>query len=107
VPFENESIELVRRGVQFKYKTVSKVLTLTVRYRRVIGRSNFHAHLEARGMVRITNEDEVNIYPLHHDVLVDGCNVEQYNFSCNTVRLSDNRHLRIDNIINLIDRDLF
>jgi hypothetical protein len=107
VPFENESIELVRRGVQFKYKTASKVLTLTVRYRRVIGRSNFHAHLEARGMVRITNEDEVNIYPLHHDVLVDGCNVEQYNFSCNTVRLSDNRHLRIDNIINLIDRDLF
>jgi len=65
VPFEDESTELVRRGVHFKYRPASKQLTLTVCYRRVIGRTNFNIHLEAEGMVRLMNKDEVNIDPLH------------------------------------------
>jgi hypothetical protein len=40
-------------------------------------------------------------------MVVDRCYVEQYNFATNTVRLSDNRHLIIDNVISIIDRDLF
>jgi hypothetical protein len=71
VPFENESIKLMRRGVRLKYKPASKVLSLTVCYWCFIGRTNFSAHLEARGVVRLVNKDEVNIYPLHRDVLQD------------------------------------
>jgi hypothetical protein len=110
VPFENTSRELVRRGVFFKYKPASKVLSIIVRYRRLIGAINFSQHLEARGMAPYARNDDdasdVIDYPFHYNVLVDGCNIEQYNFGTNLVRLSDSRVLSKDDVISLIERDL-
>ena len=110
VPFENSSRELVRRGVAFRYKPGSRMLSMTVRYRRLVGEINYMDHLRARRMEiqpTIADDDEMDIYPFHHDVVVDGCKIEQYNFSSNTVRLSDSRYLSKEDVITLINRDLF
>jgi hypothetical protein len=67
-------------------------------------------HLRARRMEiqpTIADDDEMDIYPFHHDVVVDGCKIEQYNFSSNTVRLSDSRYLSKEDVITLINRDFF
>jgi len=110
VPFERMSRELVRRGVLFKYKPASKVLSIVVRYRRLIGETNYLTHLVARGMAPYAPDDGgsdmMDIYPFHYNVLVDGCNIEQYNFCTNHVRLSDSRVLSKHTIIGLINRDL-
>jgi hypothetical protein len=41
IPFEDDSCEVVRRGVYFNYRPQSKLLSITVRYRCAIGRQNF------------------------------------------------------------------
>ena len=107
IPFEDNCREVVRRGIHFRYKPASKVLSVTVRYRRMIGAQNFLPHFQVRGMVHVHDEDGRDIYPFHRDVLVDGCNIEQYNFLTRTVRLSDNRHLHINDVIDILNRDLF
>ncbi len=106
VPFEDTCRELVQRGVNFKYKPSSKILSVTVQYRRVIGHQNFAPHLEARGMIAAQDEGEYDNYPLHRDILVDSCMIEQYNIASRTIRLSDNRHLSVTDVINLLNRDL-
>jgi hypothetical protein len=110
LPFESTSRELVRRGVFFKYKPASRVLSIIVRYHRLIGEINFLNHLEARGMAPYTPDNDgsnmMDNYPFHYNVLVDGCNIEQYNFGCNHVRLSDSRVLSKEAVIGLINRDL-
>ena len=106
IPFENSSTELVRRGIHFRYKPVSRILSLTVRYRRLNGHQNFYPHLEARGMVHLPAEDGPDIYPFYRDVLVDGCYIQQYNITSRSVRLSDNRHLSVEEVIALFNRDL-
>jgi hypothetical protein len=67
-------------------------------------------HLEARGMAPYTPDNDgsnmMDNYPFHYNVLVDGCNIEQYNFGCNHVRLSDSRVLSKEAVIGLINRDL-
>ena len=106
IPFEDTCCELVRRGVYFKYKPRSKILSITVRYRRLVGSQNFQPHLEARGMVHLPDDEEEETFPFHQDTLVDGCKIDQYNINTRLVRLSDNRHLNAMDVINLILRDM-
>lgn len=103
IPFEDNHTELVGRGLYIKFKPRTKVLSITLRYRRLVGEAQFLTHLEARGMVHVNDEEEGEIYPFYRDTVVDGCSIEQYNINTRMVRLSDNRHLSVNEVIDLLN----
>jgi hypothetical protein len=103
IPFEDNHTELVGRGLYIKFKPRTKVLSITLRYRRLVGEAQFSTHLEARGMVHVNDDEEGEIYPFHRDTVVDGCSIEQYNINTRMVRLSDNRHLSVNEVIDLLN----
>lgn len=57
--------------------------------------------------MHLPDEEGANIYPFHRDIPVDATYVERYNIISNTIRLSDNRTLSMDEKINILNRALY
>jgi hypothetical protein len=57
-------------------------------------------------MVYLEDDDEADVSSFYHDVMVDGCNINLYILNTDRVRLSDNRLLSRDDVIELINAEI-
>jgi hypothetical protein len=104
VPFESNPVEMIRRGIEFKYNVNSRVLYITIRFRRCNGLENYKSHLEVRGMLADTEFDD--LWPLHNDVKIDGYTIQSYNFRTRMIRLTNNRYITLAEAVNILEQQL-
>jgi hypothetical protein len=109
IPFEDENAnaEMIRGGIEMKYKVGRNELTVTVRYKRLIGEDNFMPHLEARRIMQPPRSIiDDNLWPLHNDTMIAGSLIDSINLRNCIVRLKDNQIFTIEQAIEILASSL-
>lgn len=106
IPFEvaMDLIEVCRRGIELKYVTRHMDLFVTVRYRKMIGRTNVEPHLQARNMINASHGIVNDAYPLHVDTAVFGSVIKKVSLMTQCITLTNNTIFHLNDVIREIDR---
>ena len=97
-------IEVCRRGIELKYVTQRMDLFVTVRYRKMIGRTNVEPHLQARNMINASHGIVNDAYPLHVDTAVFGSVIKKVSLMTQCITLTNNTIFHLNDVIREIDR---
>ncbi|MFN9982157.1 MAG: hypothetical protein ACK53Y_19680, partial [bacterium] len=79
-------------------------LFVTVRYRKMIGRTNVEPHLQARNMINASHGIVNDAYPLHVDTAVFGSAIKKVSLMTKYITLTNNTIFHLNDVICEIDR---
>ncbi len=95
---------MASRGIELKYNMTTKNLYIKIRFMRFTGVQQYQPYVEARGMLADAELDD--LWPLHYDVMLDGCSIRSCNIRNRLVRLSDNRSIALTEAINILEQQI-
>jgi hypothetical protein len=85
IPFERNLMdEMAPRGIELKYNMTTRNLYITIRFKHFTGVQQYQPYVEARGMLADAELDD--LWPLHYDIVLDGCSIRSYNIRNRLVR---------------------
>jgi len=97
--------EINRRGIELKYIPLESEFSITVKYRKLIGRTQIEPHLQMRNIV-LPNDNGIydDSYPFFANTDIFGSTISQINLNTATVILTNNERKSIQEVMGELDR---
>ena len=100
VPFEDQSEELVQRGITLRYYPSANLLSVLVRFCRKKGERDIISHLGIRGIPATI--DDGDSWPLHRDTLIGDNRILSVSLRNGSILLDDGVIKTVNETINEI-----